>query len=241
VTLDQRRFFFVHLQKTAGTSLILRLQRHYPRAAIYPNKSDGDIVACVISVEHLLERWAARGEQVRFVSGHFPLCTTELLGGGFTTLTVLRDPVERTLSYLRHHRQVTPGDAELSLEDVYGDDFRFHGLVHNHMTKMLSLLPEEMDAGALTRVEFDDERLERAKRRLAGVDAVGLQEDFDSFCDQVARRFGWRLGPPLRANPTRTCDVSPQLRARIEEDNAADLELYAFARGLVARRRGVEV
>ena len=40
------------------------------------------------------------------VTGHFPLCTTELLGGAFTTFTVLRDPVERTLSYLRHHRKI---------------------------------------------------------------------------------------------------------------------------------------
>lgn len=233
---DQRRFFFVHLQKAAGTSLIQRIKRHYPQRAIYPNRSDGDIVACVISVEHLLDRWAARGNEIRFASGHFPLCTTELLGGSFTTLTVLRDPLERTLSYLRHHRERTPSDAELTLEAVYDDDLRFHGLVHNHMTKMLSLLPHEMSAGALTRVDFTPQRLERAKERLAGVDAVGLQEDFDAYCDEVARRFGWDLGPPLWANRTRACEVSPTLRERILEDHALDVELYEFAQDLVAER-----
>jgi hypothetical protein len=101
---------------------------------------------------------------------------------------------------------------------------------------MLSLLPEEMDAGALTRVEFDSERLERAKRRLASVDALGLQEELDAFCDQIADRFEWRLGPSLRANRTRADEVSPELRARILTDNALDLELYDFARDLVARR-----
>jgi Sulfotransferase family len=236
MSLDRHRFFFCHLQKTAGTSLILRVRRNYPSEAIYPNKSDGDIVTSVISVEHLLARWAARGDHVRFVSGHFPLCTTELLGGDFITLTVLREPVGRTLSYLRHYRDMTPADADLTLEEVYDDDFRFHGLIHNHMTKMLSLLPEEMDAGALTRVEFDSERLERAKRRLASVDALGLQEELDAFCDQIADRFEWRLGPSLRANRTRADEVSPELRARILTDNALDLELYDFARDLVARR-----
>ena len=53
------------------------------------------------------------------IAGHFPLCTIELLDAEFTTLTVLRHPVERTLSYLRHHRDTTPADSERSLEELY--------------------------------------------------------------------------------------------------------------------------
>ena len=106
------RFFFVHLQKTAGTALIMRMRRHFGRPAIYPDESDKGDVAAVISVDHLLRRWEARAESYRVVTGHFPLCTTELLGSGFTTFTILRDPVERTLSYLRHHRQLTPAASD---------------------------------------------------------------------------------------------------------------------------------
>lgn len=231
------RFFFVHVQKTAGTSLIKRLAHTFGRAGIYPNKTDGEIVACVISIEHLLERWRARNEEIRVVSGHFPLCTAELLGGEFTTLTLLREPVERTLSYLRHHRVLTPEDRHTPLEDIYDDSFRFHGLVHNHMVKMFSLTQAEMTGGMLTQVEFTPERLERAKERLAGIDAVGLQEDFDQFCVELTRRFGWRLGEPLHANRTQQFDVSESFRARIAEDNAMDVELYAFAAQLCERRR----
>lgn len=230
------RFFFVHLQKTAGTTLIKRFQRHLDESVVYPNESDGDIVACVISVEHLMERWRARGDEIRFVSGHFPLCTAELLGGDFTTLTVLREPVERTLSYLRHHRKVTPTDREASLEEVYEDSFRFHGLVHNHMVKMFSLTLEEMTDGALTRVEFTEERLARAKERLAGIDALGLQEHFEEFCADLTRRFGWSLDQPRRMNFTEPCEVSDAFRARIAEDNAMDVELYRFALQLYERR-----
>ena len=61
----------------------------------------------------LLERWEARRDEIQVVTGHFPLCTTELLDADFTVITVLRDPVERTLSYLRHHRDTTPADSEL--------------------------------------------------------------------------------------------------------------------------------
>jgi hypothetical protein len=238
---ERRRFFFVHLQKTAGTRLIRRIRDNFPERAVYPLESDGDQVPRVISVDNLLAVWVARGDEIRVVTGHFPLCVADLLHAEFATLTLLRHPLDRTVSYLRHHRRRTPADAELTLEEVYDDDSRFNGLVHNHMTKMLSLVPEEMDDGALTRVRFTRERLERAKERLAGVDAVGLQEDFEAFCREVSTRFGWTLidhhMPPWGPRPA--VELAPEFRARILEDNAYDVELYEFARRLVAERSRV--
>jgi Sulfotransferase family len=240
VTAQQDRFFFAHVQKAAGTSLVFRLRRQFGRQAIYPLESDKGNVAGVISVDHLLERWRAHRDQIRVVTGHFPLCTKELLDDDFTTLTVLRDPVERTLSYLRHHREVTPSDRDLTLERVYADPLRFDGLIHNHMVKMFSLSRDEMTAGVLTRVKFTTERLERAKERLMSIDVVGLQEHFDEFCRELTLRFGWDLGPPTHVNRTDPVTASGDLRARIAEDNALDIELYDFARGLYAERKKME-
>jgi len=79
---------------------------------------DGAPPTTVLSVEHMLERWRLRRDEIRVVTGHFPLCTTELLDAPFTTLTLLRDPVERTLSYLRHHREMTPSEGERPLEEM---------------------------------------------------------------------------------------------------------------------------
>jgi hypothetical protein len=233
MTAPAERFFFVHLQKTAGTTLNKRLQRHFGRSAVYPDKSvDGDIVKSVISVDHMRTRWRERGDEIRVLTGHFPLCTIDLLGCPFTTLTLLREPVERTLSYLRHHRVMTPADRDKPLEAIYDDPFRFDGLVHNHMVKMFSLTTDEMSAGALTTVDFTPDRLERAKRLLATVDVIGLQEHFDEFCEELTRRFGWSLGEPLHANRTEVVEVPDGLRARIAKDNEMDVELYEFARGL---------
>lgn len=236
-----QRFFFVHLQKTAGTTLIRRIRGEFPERAVYPHESDGDEIARVISVEHLLAVWARRGEEIAVVTGHYPLCVADLLGGGFTTLTMLRHPLDRTVSYLRHHRRRTPADSGLTLEEVYGDDFRFNCLVHNHMTKMLSLTVEEMSDGALTQVAFTPERLERAKERLLTVDAVGLQEDFDAFCGELSTRFGWTLADPLSPKQHSPEPLSPEFRQRILSDNADDVELYEFARRLVAERSRVSV
>ena len=80
--------------------------------------------------------------------GPFPLLHAPKLLGAPTAqrLTVLQEPVERTLSYLRHHRETTPKDRSKKLEEIYEDPLRFHGLIHNHMVKMLSLTVEHHDA-----------------------------------------------------------------------------------------------
>ncbi len=229
---DPRHFFFLHLQKTGGTALWRRLQCEFEPRELYPGPGDGQPPATVLSVLHLLERWRVRRDEIRIVTGHFPLCTVDLLDAPFTTLTLLRDPVERTLSYLRHHREQTPADRDRSLESIYADPIRFE-LVHNHMVKMLSLGSAEMrDEGVLTHIEFTPERLERAKDRLLALDVVGFQEDFDAFCAELTTRFGWDLGPHVFMNRSTPVDVPGPLSARIAEDNAYDLELYEFARRL---------
>lgn len=231
------RYFFVHLQKTGGTTLIHRLPRHFRPNEIYPDASDGAIVTAVISVDHLLDRWRDRGQEIRIVTGHFPLCTTELLGVRCTTITVLREPVERTLSYLCHHRATTPADRSKSLEEIYEDPFRFDGLIHNHMVKMLSLRAETMADGALTHVELGTADLDRAKENLERIDVFGLQEHFGLFWEDLRLRFGWQLGEPARSNQTEHVPVSRAFRERIARDNAIDAEFYRYGRDLWFRRQ----
>ena len=233
---DGDRYFFCHLQKTAGTTLFLWLREYFDDAEVYPNDDDGPKIPSVISVDHLLERWRLRSDEIRVVTGHFPLCTTELLGGGFRTFTILREPVARTLSYLRHHRATNPEGDRRDFEAIYDDPLRFHGLIHNHMVKMFSLTTDEMTDGALTRVDFTREHLERAEANLASVDVVGLQEDFGAFWTDLTSTFGWDLGSPGFANRSEPADMSEALIERIIEDNALDIELYEFARTLVAGR-----
>lgn len=255
--VDHRRFFFVHVHKAAGTSLYHRLQRHFEDAEIYPNDSEARArpfsdarretaarpafprLAPTLLVSCLLERYRVRRHELRIVTGHFPLRTAELLGDEFTTLTLLREPVDRTLSSLRHHQMRTPADRDRSLEELYDDPIRFHGLIHNHQVKMFSLTPPEIEAGdgIMARVDdFTPQRLEEAKRRLGRVDVIGLHDRADEMCHELTARFGWRLGASVHANPSEPVEVARSFRARIESDNAFDIELYEHAVQMVAQR-----
>ena len=202
----------------------------------------------VLSVDHLRERLATRGDQIKVIVGHFPLCTTELIDGRYTTLTLLRDPVERMLSSLRHDREVNPAVRGMPIEEIYRAGGRLGELAHNQMVKVLALTPAEHAAmskvlsltpaelaarGQGPLVEFNRAHLERAKTRLAGIDAFGLQEHFEEFCDELSARYGWDLGEPEMVNTTAPVEVSDGLRAQIAEDNAFDIELYEFAKGLL--------
>ena len=234
---EPRRFFFVHLQKTAGTALFRRLRIQFGTRGVYPMPEFQGSPKTALDVDLLRRRFANHADEIRVVTGHFPLCVSEMLGVPFTTFTVLREPVDRTLSFLRHQRQEEPRFRTASLEEIYADPVRREGLIRNHMVRMLSLTVEEMTEGALTPVVVDERRLERAKTNVAHrIDVVGVQEHFDEFCDELSARFGWDLGPPQFANRSAAMEANPTLAERIAEDNAMDLELYRFARGLWARR-----
>jgi hypothetical protein len=224
------RYFFVHLQKTAGTTLFRRLKQAFGADAVYPMPQYQGNVEATLDVDLLIERFAKHRDEIRFITGHFPLCTTELLDADFTTLTLLREPVERTLSFLRHQREVAPEFSDASLEEIYAQPLMRDGLVRNHMVRMLSLTSAEMTQGALTDVTVDEARLERAKHNLGErIDVLGIQEQFDAFCDLLTARFGWDLGRAHVANRTSAYAASDTLREQIARDNAMDTALYEFA------------
>jgi hypothetical protein len=237
---EPERFFFVHMQKTGGTSLYMRTKRHFGEEGVYPDDSDGDVVdvAPQLMVPVLLERWPKRRDQVRLIGGHFPLCTRELLDADFRTFTVLREPVERTLSYLRHHRELNPTELTLTLEEMYEDPAHighFRHFIGNHMVKMLSLRAGEMTEGMMTLVEPDRSDLARAKDALREMDEFGFQEQLEEFAQRLERIWGWRLGPPRHDHPTEPVKVATTLRRRIAEDTSLDNELYEYARELARR------
>ncbi len=237
-----RAFFFVHVMKTAGTTFVRQLQQQFPAESIYPSRgidwtSPNDVEA-YINIPRLLALSAERRSQVQIYTGHFPFMVCDLLDPELVTLTVLRDPIDRTISVLKQFKRREARFRDSSLEAIYDDRPIFRFFVENHQTKVFSLAPEDNEVAINCGLTIDDARYARARENLARVDVIGFTEMYDDFVDEVRSRFGWwpaGVDREVRANvSTEDWDVEPAFRERIAADNAYDVRLYEYAR---ARRR----
>lgn len=231
---EPQRYFFVHVPKTAGTALFVRLRNQFGYMAVYPTPEYEGRLETSIGIEVMLERFARDRDRLRVITGHFPLCAAEMLGVPVSTFTVLRDPVERILSFLRQQQVESPEFRDMPIEKIYETTDLRWSLLTNYMVRQFSTEVRELSEGPQW---FDEDRVDMAKANLAHVDVVGLQEDFDGFCANLESRFGWDLGDPVKVNRTTPQPVENSLRDRIAEDNWADIELYGFAVDLVRGRR----
>jgi hypothetical protein len=263
-------FFFVHLMKTAGFTLALHLHQEFPGPAIYPASLDtthvGDFDAKV-NIQRLLDLPASRAEQIRCYALHMPYAVARMMEPKPITFTLLRDPVDRTISMLRHFQtglsvipnsttdtRVAPFYAGWPLEAIYDDQDVFRVFVENYQTASFARADfafADMLRYFTARNEtphpafpppLDRDSLRAAKQNLAEVDALGLAEHFDDFLDCLRLRFGfWANGLDrgLRVNASEIQeDVPRSFRARIAQDNCLDIELYEYGRELVVSDSG---
>ena len=232
---------FLHIPKTAGTTLNSILSREYapdesyeimmrgmawilPRPTIIPRP--------LISLSKVLRlRTAVRSRhKPRLVRGHFDLSIARHLPAGTRFFTLLRDPVERAISHYYHYRRRTIERLHpLAMRSTLKEWVSGCGIVEmdNGQTRRLA---GEMNlaCGRVTPA-----MLERAMSRLAKFAVVGITERFDESLVLLRRAFGWKSRPVAAQNvgenrPQRI-DVSDEALETIERCNRFDLELYRFA------------
>jgi hypothetical protein len=246
---------FVHVPKTAGTALtsVLKANEPGPRTRQGGNVfKGGGGVKQGVRFEGLLANEAAALDQVKFLTGHFPLGIRDLLPPDLEAryFTFLREPADRTLSHffqIRERRGGVETPNKLGLPPLPADatveDALERGYIHDNLqTRMLSGLPEPFG-------EVTDEMLEQAKRNLEDLVFVGLTERFDESLVLAKRRLG--LGSILYKSPgsedrraskratgrvnafrPRGADVPDELRRAAEACNRYDIELYDHAKQL---------
>ena len=240
----RERFFFIKVMKTAGGTLLQQILANFERAQVYPyERYDPDLQTANWGIEYLTGLTAERREAIRVFTGHFPFVAVELLGMELTTITILRDPVERTLSYLRHCKRHHEQHRELALEEIYEDPFFNPCFISNHQAKQFAFTVEDRPKTYMDVLDIDAQRLELAKANLARVDVVGLRERFDDLLGELHARYGWAIADVKDRNVSggESQGVPASFRDRIAADNAADMEFYEFAKELCAQRRPAAV
>lgn len=218
---------YLHIHKTAGTTLQQIIDRQYDPAQIW---TFGD--------RHRFDDFRELGETqkagISLLRGHMIFGLHEFMPGASTYFTVLREPVERVVSFLYHIRR-RPFEGvrcdHLSLIELL--ESRQISTMDNGQTRMLAGGEQyEYPFGECT-----DELLQVAKRNLReSFSVVGLFEHFDETLLLLQRTFGWQNLYYVRENVSPGRPSSDELPVAtvdlIAEHNRLDLQLYEYARRL---------
>jgi hypothetical protein len=231
------RLFFVHVMKTGGATFRRHLEVNLGSEHVYPNAAvDEDMLVANLSVKYVAALPAERVRLLKAYTGHFPFAVTQIMPGPFVTLTVLRDPVERTISYLKHCRRYQEQHHDMALEAIYDDPWYFPTMMDNHQVKVFAITPEDEAETAAEVLPIDERRSAIARANLESVDFIGLHEHYDDFVREVSARYGWDGRPPPSWHVSEPETVPESFRRRIADDMQADVAFYEFARELHAGR-----
>lgn len=232
-------YFFMHIMKTAGTTFAQHVKANFPPEQIHPHPDVG--------AEHATQYWQIkelrnlspqRRAEIRMYSGHFPYAVGDLVGAD-VIFTILRDPIDRTMSALRHCERRFPQHRGKPLEAIYEDDWHHPTLLLNYQVKQFAMTSDDPLRGHIDVINMDEDRFKVAVANLEAVDLLGLTDRFGEFTDAVAQRFGWTIDPVLNLQVSPPDDRDERaLRQRIAADSAADLAFYEHAKSLYSRRGG---
>lgn len=217
---------FVHIPKTAGTTLNAILIRQYGIRNIFvlsrhrPNRLPE-------SFAQLRER---KRNRYRVFKGHFPYGFHEVLNRPYLYMTLFRNPVDRVIS---HYHYVSRSEKHYFHQKIDGElpglrTYIESGVVsetHNGQTHMI--------IGSLPR-KPDEDVIELAKQTLREKFAiVGTAERFDESLLVMRAILGWKIPFYISLNVTKNkpkrSQIDSDTLALIEKYNQTDLELYRLA------------
>ena len=215
---------FLHIPKTAGSTLASLLERYYPADRAY--RSAG--------AENLLElNKLSRERRARLllIQGHVPLGLDRMFEQDFSYITLLRRPVERLQSEYSYIARRDDHPLHHATREVSFDEFLESGVLwstDNCQTRVLAGA-EYIEFGRCSR-----EHLRQAKHNLESFFAFGLCERFDEFALRLHRLMSQR-GYPFYQRKNVDRDNLWRERASLRtprllrELNELDAELYAWA------------
>lgn len=231
-------FVFLHIPKSAGTSLIRVIEnRQSPEQTfpIYRNRAD--------RYQQLAQMDSGAHERLRFIYGHFPFGVHELVNNRCNYVTLLRNPVDRIISDYYHARRHKDSPVhQVATEGTIYDflDYRLHTQnLNNRMTRFISgfhgLNEGAPNADLATYEPLPLEALDIAIHNLnTRFEFVGITEYFDESLLFLKDVCNWRnvyyykrnIGTN-RPEYTRT-EFPKNLAVFIKESNSLDVKLYNY-------------
>jgi hypothetical protein len=243
---DKKPAIFMHIQKTAGTSIVEMVREHYEPTQVishgeYLERLDYSPLARNGKLD---ERTVVTSFQdVRFLSGHFGYDFASLFMQERYSFTFLRDPIERVLSFYYFCKNRDPNEFEIyrTCQQLSLDEFLKMGLresdvnsfIWNNQVWQLACGFNSLENRDFSSFEAD-ELLDLSIKHLDDFSYVGLAETFEEDRDKILVDLG--IPPPkkkitLNTNPGRPTskDLSRSTMKLLEQLTELDRILYEIA------------
>ena len=241
---------FLHIVKTAGSSFSHHLKNQFSAKDICPAAFWPDLLAMP---ENDRNRY-------KLITGHFSYDIEKYLGKRPVYVTMLRDPIERTVSvyeYMKWFIQTARSDHDYGRMSAYVK--KFHLLMNDGMESFIksedkdvrlavsntqTLILAAGDPNSLPDMVGED-LLERAKANLKEFVFFGLTERMQESLELLSCTFGWRPFKNVQVNITpnksRISGLSSEVVNLITDMNRLDMELYKYANELFTERYALMV
>lgn len=227
---------FLHIPKAAGTTLHRIIERQYPSSQIFSFGADSSASLAQFNNLSLKKK-----RQIEVVKGHFNFGMHETLPWDSTYFTLLRHPVERTISYYNFvlqnqghffHDRVKAGN--LTVAQVLDQGLTRD--LDNGQLRLISGVWNDVPIGGCT-----EDMLKQAKRNLRDHFAVvGLARKFDESLLMLQQAFGWYHIFYIKHNVAKKRPSSQPLDkktvAAIKRANSLDIALHDYATELFEER-----
>ncbi len=228
----QTTIIFLHIPKTAGTTLHTLFEKAYAPGALYSTYPANHPYGS-------LQEYAAfppeRKAEIRVLLGHFSYGVHTFVPAPYLYITMLREPVERMISNYYHiNRDPNHGLHELVSSGRMPLQQYVAHMVHelkmdNEQTRMFAGNWDGRGHGPCTAA-----MLKTAKENLRDNFAVvGITDRFDESYLLVKRQLQWQYRFTRKRNVTlnrpRKEDLSPDDLAMLETHNYFDGQLYRYA------------
>jgi len=243
--------YYLHIPRTAGTSLIFQLDHYF----------DFNTILSSQRWDQLLLNIPRNFLKYRFVRGHFGYDFFKILPKKPIYITMLRKPDDVIISNYKnlqrypHFRKRYLISKEESISALLlrpvihsqeNPQCRWLVADLNLLSKRKEWIPADLHEWmAEDQPEFsvpnisEEELFEIAKNRLLTFTFFGLVERYEESLFLLNYTFGWKpLRDTIRLNvvPDKKTDLSPEARKNLEERTKIDVKLYQFAQQLFESR-----
>jgi hypothetical protein len=234
-----RLIAFIHIPKTGGGTVKAMLRAGSAHRVI---DCGNFLTGPDRTTKKLAEKLAARGWAEGAVAiGHVQYGTYRAqLPPGVRYMTFLREPVDRVISHYSRHIGNAQGRYDGAKPRFAGADSLEKALTNPDVPDLDNLQTRFLCSDPAPVGRLPDSALDDAKRNLAELAFVGIQEQFTESLVLLERSLGVSLEPAtdrhVNAYRPSLDELGDRQRELVEEHTRLDAELYQFARELFEQR-----